>query len=74
MENIAKLHSDEPDSYLYANNVYVDEADGAKAGQDVQEEVAAADGKADEKETRGEEDELPDFLQDLDEDEIIKIE
>ena len=49
MENIAKLHSDEPDSYLYANNVYVDEADGAKAGQGVQEEVAAADGKADEK-------------------------
>lgn len=74
MENIAKLHSDEPDSYLYANNVYVDEADGAKAGQGVQEEVAAADGKADEKKPLGEEDELPDFLQDLDEDEIIKIE
>ena len=76
MESIAKLHSDEPDSYLYANNVYVDS------------ETAAADGTKDAgpvKDGGGEEganaqpgqsarEDLPDFLQDLDDDEIIKIE
>lgn len=78
MESIAKLHADEPDSYLYANNVYVDKEENAEktgetAGTDVgsqgdkQEKSKKADPDADR-------DDLPDFLQDLDDDEIIKIE
>ena len=80
MESIAKLHADEPDSYLYANNVYVDsETATADAGETADAEASAkakpaapsvkeAAVAADERE------ELPDFLQDLGDDEIIKIE
>ncbi len=75
MENIAKLHSEEePDAYLYANHLYVDaESDGQPS------ETAPkmnSDGDAS-KRTSQESDfdpDLPDFLQDLSEDEIIKIE
>lgn len=74
MENIAKLHADEPDSYLYANNVYVD--------SDAQTETAATESmprsSADVQEktpaSKNEREDLPDFLQDLDDDDIIKIE
>ena len=69
MENIAKLHADEPDSYLYANNVYVDD------GQNPQQEPASAEGEtAKQQEQPEKEPDLPDFLRDLSEDEIIKIE
>ncbi len=70
MEKIAKLHEDQPDSYLYANNVYVDkESETAAASA---EESPAAQGPA--KSAEEEESDLPDFLQDLSEDELIKIE
>ena len=70
MEKIAKLHEDQPDSYLYANNVYVDkESETAAASA---EESPAAQGSA--KSAEQEESDLPDFLQDLSEDELIKIE
>lgn len=70
MEKIAKLHEDQPDSYLYANNVYVDkESETAAASA---EESPAAQGPA--KSAEQEESDLPDFLQDLSEDELIKIE
>ena len=70
MEKIAKLHEDQPDSYLYANNVYVDtEGETAAASADTapapQQEEKGAEEKASD---------LPDFLQDLSEDELIKIE
>ena len=70
MESIAKLHSDEPDSYLYANNVYVDHDAEAeeRANQPVSETSKKED---DDQDIRSD---LPDFLQDLTEDEIIKIE
>lgn len=69
MENIAKLHADEPDSYLYANNVYVDD------GQSPRQEPASAEGEtAKQQEQPEKESDLPDFLRDLSEDEIIKIE
>lgn len=76
MENIAKLHADEPDSYLYANNVYVDNEEPAnKEGNEATEEAAAAGNVADDrKDEHSDREELPDFLQDLDDDEIIKIE
>ena len=67
MESIAKLHSDEPDSYLYANNVYVDDS----AKNPVSEEIAATSDKPD---SSASDSDLPDFLQDLSEDELIKIE
>ena len=41
MESIAKLHGEAPDSYLYANNVYVDE----KAAEQKEEDVAETEGK-----------------------------
>lgn len=72
MESIAKLHGDEPDSYLYANNVYVDKEEGAESSAAPAEEEKAGNGKK--TETDNARDDLPDFLQDLDEDEIIKIE
>lgn len=79
MENIAKLRAEEPDSYLYANNVYVDkEAEGAasikegetKAG----EEADSQTGGKKRPQQSTEFGDLPDFLQDLDSDDIIKIE
>ena len=74
MENIAKLHSDEPDSYLYANNVYVD-----KESDDSAQSVNAPEAEPPKKQPENGESadsvsDLPDFLKDLDEDEIIKIE
>lgn len=70
MEKIAKLHEDQPDSYLYANNVYVDKDSETAAAS--AEESPAAQGPA--KSAEQEESDLPDFLQDLSEDELIKIE
>ena len=71
MESIAKLHEDEPDSYLYANNVYVDSA--AAAPEEKGEQKEEKKKKKKEEPTANRED-LPDFLQDLDDEEIIKIE
>ena len=78
MESIAKLHEDEPDSYLYAGNVYVDkgEESSAESGEPVKED-AGKDEKPPKKkkeETIESDESLPDFLQDLDVDDIIKIE
>lgn len=81
MESIAKLHGDEPDSYLYANNVYVDEetaasADSAPAVAEAAKAPAGGqpDTDATQAEGDGEGDDLPDFLRDLGEDELVKIE
>ncbi len=77
MESIAKLHADEPDSYLYAGNVYVDEAqapaeeEADAGGQEKEAGAAAAQSASAEEES---EEALPDFLQDLGEDELVKIE
>lgn len=70
MENISKLRADEPDSYLYADNVYTEEEGDTTAGADKAEKrkEEAADNAA------GEESDLPEFLRDLDADDIIKIE
>ena len=88
MESIAKLHGDEPDSYLYANNVYVDES---AAGVPEQDRGAATEsGNADPEAERAtapsatdsggaqsaegeDEDDIPDFLRDLDESDLVKI-
>lgn len=71
MESIAKLHSDEPDSYLYANNVYVDEdANAAPSSEQAEKSQEAAKEESD----PSFQNDLPEFLQDLEEDEIIKIE
>ena len=88
MESIAKLHGDEPDSYLYANNVYVDES---AAGEPAQDRGAATEsGNADPEAERAtapsatdsggaqsaegeDEDDIPDFLRDLDESDLVKI-
>lgn len=71
MESIAKLHAEEPESYLYAGNVYVDEEQKqSEPAQEGAKEEKDAGRKA---ETEPDPD-LPDFLQDLSEDEIIKIE
>ena len=76
MESIAKLHADEPDSYLYANNVYVDSEAGQEGGGSPSEPGVAAERVSGEKSSGKDEarEDLPDFLQALDEDEIIKIE
>ena len=78
MESIAKLHGDEPDSYLYAGNVYVDKGENAPAQDTAPQEGESAEpspkGKKADKEIVSDRDELPDFLQDIDEDDIIKIE
>lgn len=71
MESIAKLHAEEPESYLYAGNVYVDE--GQKE-DNVSVPEGQEQGKAAEPKTEDVDPELPDFLQDLSADEIIKIE
>ena len=70
MESIARLRADEPDSYLYADNVYVEE-EKAPA-----EEAGAAAPSPDAQPRQGDADDgdLPDFLRDLDADDIIKIE
>ena len=70
MESIARLRADEPDSYLYADNVYVEE-EKAPA-----EEAGAAAPSPDVQPRQGDADDgdLPDFLRDLDADDIIKIE
>ena len=78
METIAKLNGDNvtPESYLYANNVYVDNGtiQESPAGETAQENVpeSASDNT---KTTASEEttEDLPDFLKDLGEDEILKI-
>lgn len=74
MESIAKLHESEPDSYLYANNVYNDEesqtAPPANDATEQKEQGAAAEIA----QTADENSDLPDFLKDLDEDDLIKIE
>lgn len=76
MESIAKLHGDEPDSYLYANNVYVDEetAAAAQEGEEGSGSSEPAENPAPEKQAEEEGDDLPEFLRDLGEDELVKIE
>lgn len=70
MENIAKLHESEQDSYLYANHVYVDAEGGApQEGQPAAEQKEQGGKES----APSAEEELPDFLQDLGED-LIKIE
>lgn len=70
MENIAKLHESEQDSYLYANHVYVDaEGDAPQEGQPAAEQKEQGGKES----APSAEEELPDFLQDLGED-LIKIE
>lgn len=88
MESIAKLHGDEPDSYLYANNVYVDESAAGGGAQD--RGAATESGNADPEAERAtapsatdsggaqsaegeDEDDIPDFLRDLDESDLVKI-
>ena len=71
MESIAKLHAEEPESYLYAGNVYVDE--GQKE-DNVSVPEGQEQGKAAEPKTEDVDPDLPDILQDLSADEIIKIE
>ena len=70
MEKIAKLHEEQPDSYLYANNVYVD-SEGETAAAEAPAQESAE--KTEKPEKKGDPD-LPDFLQDLSDDELIKIE
>lgn len=70
MEKIAKLHEEQPDSYLYANNVYVD-SEGETAAAEAPAQESAE--KTEKPEKKGDLD-LPDFLQDLSDDELIKIE
>ena len=81
MESIAKLHGDEPDSYLYANNVYVDKDESESSASNEESsggEVENKEGNAKKAKQKDREenlsDDLPDFLQDLDADDIIKIE
>lgn len=76
MESIAKLHGDEPDSYLYANNVYVDDESAAAAqeGEEGSGSSEPAENPAPEKQAEEEGDDLPEFLRDLGEDELVKIE
>ena len=69
MENIAKLHESEQDSYLYANHVYVD-AEGEAPQEKQTGEQKEQGGK---ESAPSADEELPDFLQDLGED-LIKIE
>lgn len=69
MESISKLRGDEPDSYLYADNVYAEK----------EQEAAADSGKADMQKEKAddameEDGDLPEFLRDLDVNDIIKIE
>ena len=73
MENIARLNGENaaPESYLYANNVYVDNGEiqppqNPDGGQIEKKSVPS--------ESDEEEEELPDFLKDLEDDDIMKIE
>ncbi len=70
MESIAKLHAEEPDSYLYANNVYKDEDTSPQGAESA---TASENTQKDHSEEK-EDPDLPDFLKDLDADDIIKIE
>ena len=80
MENIAKLHENEPDSYLYANNVYKDE--GGVAAEEIAStesssakvETAAQGENVNASSDTAQDDDIPDFLKDLDDDDLIKIE
>ena len=74
MENIAKLHADEPDSYLYANNVYVDSQSQNEAVEDNGSGASDTGNLSGNTTSDADRDDLPDFLQDLDADDIIKIE
>lgn len=76
MENIAKLHSDSPDSYLYANNVYIDkDVSLISDGQSLENQNDNVSASSEVGEGNlPEEDAVPDFLKDLNSDEIIKIE
>lgn len=75
MENIARLNGENaaPESYLYANNVYVDKGEiQPESAESVKEDVVRVAKPAPESET--EEEDLPDFLKDLDDEDILKIE
>lgn len=75
MESIAKLHGEEPDSYLYADNVYVDEEAAARTTESAanQETIVNAE-SSQEAAAADAEEELPDFLRDLGEEDLVKIE
>ena len=75
MESIAKLHGEEPDSYLYADNVYVDEEAAASTTESAanQETIVNAE-PSQEAIAADAEEELPDFLRDLGEEDLVKIE
>ena len=83
MESIAKLHGNEPDSYLYAGNVYVDGPAAEEGAESAPAEGAAAAEPAAQGAPEGgqgtggqpaaAEDDIPDFLRDLGDD-LIKIE
>lgn len=81
MENIARLNggNDAPESYLYANNVYVDSGEISTA-TDESEQIEHPEADIPEKNKNtsdshlGEDDDIPDFLKDLGDDELIKIE
>lgn len=75
MESIAKLNGEtaESDSYLYADNVYVDEE--TQNTQEVASETTNKNAPKQEVEkVETDKDDLPDFLQDLDSDDIMIIE
>lgn len=81
MESIAKLHGDEPDSYLYANNVYVDEETATSSAETGDAHAGTEGDKSVDAKQPGEDtptedagEELPDFLRDLGDDELVKIE
>ena len=73
MESITQMRGEDPDSYLYANNVYVDpETTKAQATQKSEAETAGPEPEEKPK-VKGINEEIPDFLQDLDEDDLITI-
>lgn len=71
MENIARLNGENaaPESYLYANNVYVDNGEIQPSAEQESGEIKNVPPKQEE-----DEEELPDFLKDLEDDDIMKIE
>lgn len=74
MESIAKLHESEPDSYLYANNVYKDAAEETAAADSSENSVRAEPVLQETDESADDSSDIPDFLKDLDESDLIKIE
>lgn len=73
MESITQMRGEDPDSYLYANNVYVD-PETAKTTGDGKPPAQEPENPPEEKPKRkGINEEIPDFLQDIDDDDLITI-